>query len=85
MSVDEAFNHRREATPNSRFSCCLLGIQAGAEHTGVYLKYYMEDVVHILWCSRNRRLSDCMPVNVTEMNKRVSLTPMKERRFKYSS
>lgn len=42
MSVDEAFNHRREATPNSQFSCCLLGIQAGAEHIGVYLKYYME-------------------------------------------
>lgn len=85
MSVDEAFNHRREATPNSQFSCCLLGIQAGAEHIGVYLKYYMEGVVHILWCSRNQWLSDCMPVNVTEMNKRVSLTPMKEKRFKYSS
>lgn len=77
MSVNEAFNHKRETTPNSKFSYCLHGIQAGAEHTRVYLKCYMEGVVHILWCSRNKRFTDCVQVNVTEMNKRISLTLMK--------
>lgn len=77
MSVSEALNHRRETTPNSQFSYRLHGIQAGAERTRVYLKYCMKGAVHILWCSRNKRFSDCMLVNVTEMSKRISLTWMK--------
>lgn len=77
MSVNEALNHRRKTTPNSQFSYRLRGIQEGAEHTRVYLKYCMQGAVHILWCSRNKRFSDCMPVNVMEKNKRISLTRMK--------
>lgn len=72
MSVNEAFNHRSETTPKSKFSYCLHGIHASLFGTNirVYLKYYIAGAVHILQCSRNKQLTDCVPENFTEMNKK---------------
>lgn len=55
MSGDEAFNHRSQTTPNSKFSYCLHGIQVSTENNRVYFKYYIQGVVHIVQCSKKQK------------------------------